>query len=507
MADAITIRTLPGGKASQEQQPSQSGRDFLPLWPYMAAVTTKIEHPHILMLPWMEPAHALAALGDEPGVMAFVGGGSHPQARWSCLMADPAHVRVWTEGDVGEPFEGLDARLEETTRALHSDWGPFQGGWAGLLSYELGRAFETLPWPGADQMHTRRPPQGPTRESLPDLWPDLWLGFYECVAIFDRHERRAAIVAWGPPALAHERAKSLQDKLLCPVVQRPHFSGAGLEAVQPRESVEQAIARTIDYIHEGDIFQANISARFTGFLPPGDRPLDLFLRLTAAHPSPFAAFLVLQDRAVVSHSPERFLSRTEDGQLETRPIKGTAPRHKDPTQDQSNAEQLLASQKDRAENLMIVDLMRNDLARVCEAGSVKVPRLCALESFTTVHHLVSDVIGQQRPGLTFFDALKASFPPGSITGAPKVRAMEIIAELEGEPRGPWCGAMIRCGFDGQADSSVLIRTAACVRAPHGAWALDARAGAGIVADSLPSAEYDEMLGKVRALRVAARGPA
>jgi para-aminobenzoate synthetase component 1 len=165
---------------------------------------------------------------------------------------------------------------------------------------------------------------------------------------------------------------------------------------------------------------------------------------------------------------------------------------------------LQSSAKDRAENLMIVDLMRNDLARVCLPGSVRVPRLCELESFSAVHHLVSDVQGQQRPGLGFFDALRASFPPGSITGAPKVRAMEIISELEAEPRGPWCGSMIRVGFDGAADSNVLIRTAACQNRGD-LWQIDARAGAGIVADSLPGLEYEEMLVKARALRQAVNG--
>jgi para-aminobenzoate synthetase component 1 len=164
---------------------------------------------------------------------------------------------------------------------------------------------------------------------------------------------------------------------------------------------------------------------------------------------------------------------------------------------------LLKSAKDHAENLMIVDLMRNDMARVCLAGSVKVPRLCALESFSTVHHLVSEIVGQQKPGLGFFDALKSCFPPGSITGAPKIRAMEIICELENEPRGPWCGSMIRVGFDGGADSNVLIRTAACYL-QDGLWHVDARAGAGIIADSDPAQEYDEILMKARALRVAAQ---
>jgi para-aminobenzoate synthetase component I len=416
-------------------------------------------------------------------------------ARWSCLMQAPIKVHLWQEGDAGHPFAGLQDSLDTLALTPLPDLGPFQGGWAGLLSYELGRAFERLPWSEGD----KRPENG--------VWPDVWLGLYDTVAVFDAHEKRAFIVSWGiggSARLAQTKAQALAQKLNQIPTAANIAAGQTLTPTRARDVAQNAIARAVRYIHGGDIFQANISIRFSGVLPAGDTPLGLFQRLVSRHPSPFATFLSLGDKAVVSHSPERFLSRTAGGQLETRPIKGTAPRSPDPIKDAAFANALEASIKDRAENLMIVDLMRNDLSRVCLPGTVKVPRLCALESFSTVHHLVSDVLGQQKPGLGFFDALAASFPPGSITGAPKVRAMEIITELEGEPRGPWCGSMIRVGFDGSADSSVLIRTAACTRS-GGFWTSEARAGAGIVADSVPSDEYDEMLSKVRALRVAARG--
>lgn len=432
------------------------------------------------------------------GTLGFIGGGTHPLARWSYLMEAPVVIHQWREGDRAGPFDGLQAKLESLALKLDPDLGPFQGGWAGLLSYELGRAFEDLPWPQG----AMRPVDG--------AWPDVWLGLYDTVAVFDAPARRAFIVSWGldesgapNETLAQTKAQALAKKLDQVSVVKTTAAGTALSEAHARTAAETAIARAVSYIHAGDIFQANISIRFSGQLAKGDTPLGLFERLFARHPSPFATFLSLGDVAVVSHSPERFLSRTASGQLETRPIKGTMPRHVDPDVDAANARSLQSSVKDRAENLMIVDLMRNDLSRVCIAGSVKVPRLCALESFSTVHHLVSDVIGQQKPGLNFFDALTASFPPGSITGAPKVRAMEIIAELEGEPRGPWCGSMIRVGFDGSADSSVLIRTAACERVDD-IWTITARAGAGIIADSEPSLEYDEMQVKARALRVAAR---
>jgi para-aminobenzoate synthetase component I len=454
--------------------------------------------PFVLPLNWQDPRNALASLGEQAGVLGFVGGGNHPLARWSCLMNNPLEVHQWREGDSKPPFEGLQARLDAFKLTPIPDHGPFQGGWAGLLSYELGRAFEVLPWPGGEI----RPKHGP--------WPDVWLGLYDTIGVFDAHTHRAFVLSWGLSDdgvadfdLARTRAQTLSDRLCAGKVTNKTPVSTGLKPEMDRQNREAAIERAITYIHEGDIFQANISIRFEGRLAQGDTPLKLFSRLVDRHPSPFATFLSLGNRAVVSHSPERFLSRTPQGQLETRPIKGTAPRDVDPIKDAANAAALNNSVKDRAENLMIVDLMRNDLARVCIAGSVKVPRLCALERFSTVHHLVSDVIGQQKPGLGFFDALAASFPPGSITGAPKVRAMEIIAELEGEPRGPWCGSMIRVGFDGSADSSVLIRTASCEKMGED-WIIAARAGAGIVADSVAGLEYDEMLVKARALRVAAQ---
>jgi para-aminobenzoate synthetase component I len=465
----------------------------------------RVIQPFLLSIPWRDPLDALTCLGCERGVLGFIGGGAHPLARWSFLMDAPVQVHEWREGDKGQPFDGLQARLDRLgivpEVSPEVDYGPFQGGWAGLLGYELGRAFEDLPLP-IDE-----------RSSANKGWPDVWLGLYDTVAVFDAHQNRAFIVAWGltengPPDkwLAIEKANALAARLTAPSPTSVAPKGQGLSPTRSREDAQEAIARAVTYIHDGDIFQANISIGFEGVLATGDTPTALFTRLVSRHPSPFATYLSLGDMAVVSHSPERFLSRTPQGQLETRPIKGTMPRHPDPIKDNANAAILEASLKDRAENLMIVDLMRNDLSRVCIPGSVKVPRLCALESFSTVHHLVSDVIGQQKPGLGFFDALAASFPPGSITGAPKVRAMEIISELEGERRGPWCGSMIRVGFDGSADSSVLIRTAACASIGD-IWHITARAGAGIVADSDPSLEYEEMLVKARALRVASKNDA
>jgi para-aminobenzoate synthetase component 1 len=226
--------------------------------------------------------------------------------------------------------------------------------------------------------------------------------------------------------------------------------------------------------------------------------------LVRRSPAPFAAYLRLPGKAIVSNSPERFLSVEvqADGSLraETRPIKGTAPRGGDAKADQALAAALAASEKDRAENLMIVDLMRNDLARVSEPGTVRTPALFRIETFANVHHLVSTVTGRLTAGRTAVDLLRAAFPPGSITGAPKVQAMKVIAQLEA-PRGPFFGSMFQLGADGGFDSSVLIRTAAFVEDPDG-WRVEARAGAGIVADSKPAAERIETEVKISALAAA-----
>jgi para-aminobenzoate synthetase component 1 len=260
-----------------------------------------------------------------------------------------------------------------------------------------------------------------------------------------------------------------------------------------RPDYEAAVARVIDYIYAGDIFQANLTQRFRAELPAGLTPFTLYRRLRQLNPAPFAAYLDFGQVVIASSSPERFLS-VRNGRVETRPIKGTRPRGRSPAEDQALMRALLASEKDRAENVMIVDLLRNDLSRVCRDASVAVPELCICEAFATVFHLVSTIVGELEPGRSALDLLKASFPGGSITGAPKIRAMEIIAALEPTQRGPYCGTIGYIGFDGTMDSNIVIRT----------YALDGstvtfQAGGGIVADSDPAEEYEESLAKARAL--------
>jgi aminodeoxychorismate synthase component I len=260
-----------------------------------------------------------------------------------------------------------------------------------------------------------------------------------------------------------------------------------------RSEYLQAVERVRQYILTGDIFQANLSQRFEAPWP-GD-PFEFYRRLTAANPAPFAAYFQGDGYTIASASPERFLRVDPDGQVETRPIKGTRRRGETPAEDRRLADELLASAKDRAENVMIVDLLRNDLSKVCRPGSVDVPALCALESHPTVHHLESIVTGRLEEGRSAADLLRAAFPGGSITGAPKVRAMEILAELEPVARGVYCGAIGWLSVTGAMDTSIAIRTVTL----QGGRATF-HAGGGIVADSAPALEYQETLDKAAGIR-------
>jgi para-aminobenzoate synthetase component 1 len=281
-------------------------------------------------------------------------------------------------------------------------------------------------------------------------------------------------------------------------IETPQFAAehAALTSNFTRARYLATIGRAIEYIHAGDCFQVNIAQRL--MTPARVPPLDLYGKLRARNPAPFAGYFDLGDHVVMSASPERFL-RVDHGAVETRPIKGTRPRSRTPEEDRHSADELRASAKDRAENIMIVDLLRNDLGRVCEYGSIRVDALCRLESYEFVHHLVSAVRGQLREGLGPTDLLRAAFPGGSVTGAPKIRAMEIIAELEQTARGPYCGSLGWIGFDGSMDTNLLIRTFVQSQG----W-LHFSVGGGIVADSRPELEYAETWHKAEGLLRALR---
>ena len=433
--------------------------------------------------PWREPATALAALAEEAWSLCLLSGGGGARGRWTYLAARPLRTLIIEAGDATDPFAALAGLIPEGE--VLADGPPFQGGVAGLATYELGGRA-----------------QGLDLAPHPD-WPHLACALYPAILAFDHRDRRLLAIGRGEDAAqAQARAQGLLDALGqggLDVAGRPQVLASPMTA-SSGAAYEAAVAEVVARIAAGEIFQANVARRWTGALAAGATPYDLFARLARDSAAPFAAYLRLPRLAVVSNSPERFvaLRRMPDGlTAETRPIKGTRPRGCDRAQDQALAAELLASPKDRAENLMIVDLMRNDLARVCRPGTVRAPEVFAIESFANVHHLVSTITGVMQPGRGAADLLAAAFPPGSITGAPKIQAMKVIEGLE-PPRGPYCGSIFWAGADGAFDSSVLIRTAACVETPDG-WRLEAGAGAGLVADSTPVDERLETEAKISAL--------
>jgi len=427
--------------------------------------------------------------------------------RYSFLMADPYvtfEIPRVTYGD--DPFREVRSTLAASGVAAVPGLPPFQGGAAGLVGYGAGAAWERLPPPQRDEF----------------ALPDIVLGLYDWVIAWDHAQRRAWIISQGFPAVspadraqrANERLEQIRTLLARGPATRPagkshsmsyslhgdetvnldqlapQYAAPGLEGLTSnfsREGYLDAVRRAIEYIRAGDIFQVNLSQRL---LYRWQRdPLELYRRLRARNPAPFAGYFAHADWAIASASPERFLC-AENGVVETRPIKGTRRRKPGPEADLFTRDELRESEKDRAENVMIVDLLRNDLSRVCRPGSIRVPHLCSVETYETVQHLVSEVRGELEAGRTAWDLLAAAFPGGSITGAPKVRAMEIIQELEPTARGPYCGSLVCIGYDGRFDSSILIRTFTV----RGGW-VQCPVGGGIVAQSDPVAEYEETLHK------------
>jgi len=424
----------------------------------------------ILIRPWRDPLAVAHGLRHFDGPLALLSDGG-VLGRWSFVAAEPDRVHVG-------PLPA-DSGLHPLGAP------PFETGLIGLLAYDAGARAATGP--------------------RPDVWPDLMLARYPAMLAFDHRDRSVSVIGRGDdPASARAAAEKAEAWLAGardPV--RPAAPAASFEAEAAPATYVDAVADVVDRIAAGDLFQANISRAWSGTLAPGADPFDVMLRL-ADRAAAYGAFWRLGDLAIVSNSPELFLTfEPATRRIETRPIKGTRPRDADPARDAALAAELEASAKDRAENLMIVDLMRNDLARVAEPGSIVVDRLFEIETHPTVHHLVSTVSGRVRDGVGPADLLAATFPPGSITGAPKHQAMKVIAGHE-PPRGPWCGSLFHIQDDGRMTASVLIRTASFKRTGD-SWRFRALAGAGIVADSDPGAELAETDAKILALREALTG--
>lgn len=420
------------------------------------------------------------------------------QGRYDILAADPS-TRLVTRGlaTVIESSQGRRVSPDDPLTLLRDALGPirrnrtglpFCGGALGYFGYDLAGRWDA--------------PRHPA-DALAGV-PDMAVGIYDWALVVDHVARRSRLIAPDRASLTEYAgllAKAGDESTKTP---EPHRYQV-LERVrsQPnRARYLEAVAQIKQYLYAGDCYQVNFARRFSA--PARGDPWTAYRQLRTQNPAPFGAYLATPDWQVLCASPERFL-RVRDGLVETRPIKGTRPRSRDPDTDRRLAQALHASAKDRAENVMIVDLLRNDLGRVCAVGSIQTPQLFAIESYARVHHLVSTVTGRLAAGRTALDLLRAGFPGGSVTGAPKRRAMEIIAELEPWRRGIYCGAIGYLGFDGAMDTNIAIRTLV-----HTASCAQLWAGGGIVADSDPESEYRETGHKAAAfleLLAALRRPA
>lgn len=456
--------------------------------------------------PNVDLEQALARLAARPHVLFLDSARRHATlGRYSFLTCDPFdYLEIPADGSDG--LQLLAQRLKPFSSPTAAGLPPFQGGAAGLLSYDLNRSLERIPPAAIDEFKA----------------PALAIGLYDVLLAVDHVERKAWLVSQGfpetEPAARRARAQSRlrqfrawlesDDPVAVPMSQvarlplaelAPQYPVPGPEGLSSNFTAEgylAAIRRAIEYIHAGDIFQVNIAQRL--LYPAFGSPIDLYLRLRQRNAATFAGYFDLGPTQILSASPERFL-QSVGGEVEARPIKGTRSRTARPEADLFSGDELLQSEKDRAENVMIVDLLRNDISRVCTAESVRVTELCRLETYEFVQHLVSAVRGRLAPGRTTLDLLRAAFPGGSITGAPKIRAMQIIAELEPTARGAYCGSLGYLGFDGTLDTNILIRT---ITAAGGWW--QAPVGGGIVAQSIPEREYEETwhkaTGLIRALQ-------
>jgi para-aminobenzoate synthetase component 1 len=442
----------------------------------------------------LDPLTAFAAVHDRPYSLFFDSADrTHPAARHSFVLYHPIEIIESTDGLVrvsnrdqslsfsGDPLAVLADRIAAWGAGTETreDLPPFQGGAAGMFGYDLARGLERLPCVAAD---------------TPDM-PDMAVGIYDQALAFDHDLGRAwLVVQTQREDTARTRAIQLERLLAAaPALSPPVEGESRWVADVTRSAYEDRVRQVMTRIRAGDLFQANLSRRFDADLPEGFCPFAHYMTLRRVNPAPFASYMNFGAFKLSSASPERFVA-VREGKVETRPIKGTRPRHDDPHVDALFRNDLENSAKDRAENVMIVDLLRNDLSRVCTDASVEVPGLCRIESFAQVHHFVSTVTGALRPECGPVDLLRACFPGGSITGAPKIKAMEVIESLESTRRGPYCGAMGYIGFDGAMDSAIAIRTLVYEKNR-----VNFRVGGGITLASVPSEEYEETLAKAEGL--------
>ena len=427
-----------------------------------------------------DPAAYFARLRQAPGAILL--DSARPGAergRFDLLSAWPVqHLQAYADEDGRAFLQRLRAGLAQLG---HADLPvgvelPFAGGLIGYLSYDFGRRLENLPSLAVDDLGL----------------PDAQLGLYRWALVTD-HTLATSQLVFHPSLASAERERliALFEAPDCAATGDFHLLANMTGDLKP-EHYQAAFDQVQRYIQAGDCYQINLTQRFRA--PCQGDPWRAYQALRKACPTPFSGYQQLADgSALLSFSPERFI-RVSQGLVETRPIKGTRPRSSNPDQDTRNAEELLNSPKDRSENLMIVDLLRNDLGRTCQIGSVKVPELFSLESYPNVHHLVSSITGQLATDKDPLDLIGDSFPGGSITGAPKIRAMQIIDELEPSRRALYCGSLLYVDVRGEMDSSIAIRSVLIKDGQASCWG-----GGAVVADSDWASEYEESIAKVRVL--------
>ncbi|HHZ71125.1 MAG TPA: aminodeoxychorismate synthase component I [Methylococcaceae bacterium] len=436
-----------------------------------------------------DSADVFSPLANKPWSIFLDSGDQNSRlGRFDIIVTDPVCTLV-TRGLETTIIDEQGERISEEdpfllikqcllARKCDSDIVPFSGGAMGYFSYDLSRRLESLPVIALNAENT----------------PDMAVGIYDWAVIVDHDKQKSWLVSQGMSTKTTDNWDALISQFSPPHEPEdiPVFKVLG--AIQSNMTPAQygtAFDQIKTYLKEGDCYQVNLAQRFS--CQCEGNAWEAYLRLRRINSAPYCAYLNLPDVQILSSSPERFLS-VDKGRVETKPIKGTIARKPGVLENEAQIEALANSLKDRAENLMIVDLLRNDISKSCKAGSVNVPALFAVESFATVHHLVSTVEGQLEAGLHALDLLRGCFPGGSITGAPKIRAMEIIEELEPNCRGAYCGSIGYIGYNGNMDTNIAIRTLVYSENTLRFWA-----GGGIVNDSVLEAEYQECFDKAQAI--------